>query len=442
MDKGFDFYNGSDHIDEVAAVLYLEIPEEYSIPDSGSITPTSKGKGCFCDYSLAFTVLQAEEEGEDQEKQTQSKLISDYSEYSKHSHREIDIKHENIKGEIESARVKIKESIAQTKQQIDHIATDENHITSYLDFLKNTKTQHVEIETLKKEIEKNEILLQKITEQNYLKYFHQSLDKKSIFAKYYQHHIQDRKASGPSVIRFGINSELFKGLSDVNTFDILHSVEYCSLYSSVDYLKHRQSTTEKAAVYKKNIVLCDIFARKDGIIKTEPDNKMPETHTIALWKITDKKIVLIDPTNANYSLFIAKHFNIGDVEIISVIEEFNLSDKHKKFYNKGEETIKVGLGAKDPRDCIDIGVKIAFELNELQKESIDSKTIIGELYKKMSNYDRSDVVNSLKLMRDAHSSDVHIREAFIKLYELLSKKDLNPLVLKDIFHPKFSGNNK
>ena len=138
MDKGFDFYNGSDHIDEVAAVLYLEIPEEYSIPDSGSITPTSKGKGCFCDYSLAFTVLQAEEEGEDQEKQTQSKLISDYSEYSKHSHREIDIKHENIKGEIESARVKIKESIAQTKQQIDHIATDENHITSNLDFLKNT----------------------------------------------------------------------------------------------------------------------------------------------------------------------------------------------------------------------------------------------------------------------------------------------------------------
>lgn len=324
----------------------------------------------------------------------------------------------------------------------------------YLRLLEIVATERNKVTDYSKELERAETLVQKLRQQNYLEEFQQKLPEKSIFTENYRHIYSGAIRYGPTVIRYGLCSEEFNHLCDVVTLNVLHPVEFYALFNAVNYLKNmppankdlRPEADDENPVrmlreeqYKANVALCDIFGRtgNDGIIRRDGDNL--EVHTVVLWKITDDKIVLIDPTNADFSKIVARHSQIFEgIDIVTAVERFELEDP--KFYNKGNDQIKAGRESKDPRDCIDIAVKIGFEIMELQRLSIDSYEIISEVYKEMANYDKTDAANSLKLLRDAHSSDVKKRQHFSYMYHtlnLIREQPINPIILKDFFHPKF-----
>lgn len=259
-----------------------------------------------------------------------------------------------------------------------------------------------------------------------------------VFREYYQHNCEKAEAplyGAPVVPRYGICSSEFKKLCGVATGGFLHPVEFVVLFNAIEHLKGRAAAhfwlPGIPSEYKDNVVLCDIFARESGTSPFERNTRViltdghsnPEIHTVALWKIADNKIVLIDPTKSAFSKFVVDALNpmFNGITIKPLVEVLQSSDSDSgAFYNKGGDTINVGRGTNDPRDCIDIAVKIGFELNELQKSSHDAGEIARRVYDKMAN-GANKGVEALKLLRDAHSSDMKIREQFFCAYKTLKE---------------------
>lgn len=194
----------------------------------------------------------------------------------------------------------------------------------------------------------------------------------------------------PAILRYGLDTESKTLRSLVGNYiekGVLHPCEEELFNKALEYLEKTESATnylqreEINKSYPNNVVLVDIFDRSSGFINKGQN----QTHTIALWKKKDDEIVLIDPSNIDYS----KHL----LEPIKSICKTKITTlNYKILYGtatyKGNEI--TGYSEYDdnkpkPRDCVDIAVKVALELNEQQKLKISLEVQENKMLEQISN---------------------------------------------------------
>ncbi len=242
------------------------------------------------------------------------------------------------------------------------------------------------------------------------------------------------------VKRFGINPEAVKGAAGYGIAgDKLHYVEQKVFDAAFKELKLRTSTEASKnqiqaqnSQYLNNVTLVDIFERLNGIITGE--NSIPKTHTVVLWKKTDAEIVLIDPSKQSFSSFLKDILPSEGIKI----ELPHLPSKDGVLYgiNNADYDNK---GKIKKRDCIDIAVKIGFELNELQKELNDVNIIQNTAIKNLTNDLKiNDSLNSVKKLalpfEDLQSSNKNVRRESLQLindYSALKTSITNTLATLD-----------
>ena len=125
------------------------------------------------------------------------------------------------------------------------------------------------------------------------------------------------------------------------------SIEKSIIQQGIDYLNVAETKT----------VLVDIFARnaKDGSIKYTKDGDI-ETHTVVLYK-QNNQYLIIDPSNAEFSAIL-----IGANDNIRVC--FSKNFQVYQPVEKAEEQGLLGSKSNQWRDCVDIAVKLSFNLNK------------------------------------------------------------------------------
>ena len=258
--------------------------------------------------------------------------------------------------------------------------------------------------------------------------FDKRLSKDSIFTQSYQSSEEGNRV-GPEVKRFGINPESFRSLINDSrgafTAGMLHPAECVVLRQSMDFLKNKCPADRdlEENEFKNNVVVFDFFARKDQVIKTQElaGSIVPEVHTAVLWKITDDQIILIDPNDAYFSQFIIEFFkkkedyNVTDLLFpgetsMALLEAVKIPNK---FYTRGG--ITPGKDANS-RDCIDIAVKIGFEIDEQQRLMTNYEEILNNLTKSMATGDGKKL-DVAKRHRKAHSSSKQIRDEYMQIFE-------------------------
>lgn len=228
-----------------------------------------------------------------------------------------------------------------------------------------------------------------------------SLHNGIIFKKDYQLHIRGKDLSldeagiaGPLVSRFGMDPNTLISLTSTPLKkDELHFIERELFVLALTELEAKSSgeatINEHKNNYPNNVVLMDIFVREDGKIRKDTNSDNPETHTIALWKKRDKTIVLIDPSKVDYSKDLKKALELlakgAEVQI-------HLPTKGILYGTSAKETgyssiVANSIEKHKYRDCIDVAVKIGFELNELQihKNPLTLEEIESALNLQISN---------------------------------------------------------
>ncbi len=155
-------------------------------------------------------------------------------------------------------------------------------------------------------------------------------------------------------------------------------------------------------------VLVDIFARhitntkeEHGLVKTIED-KIPETHTVVLYRVDDSKVFLIDPSNYYFSSHIANadiNSKLGDVQIQVP------SQKGYKIYSPLSSD-QTGFSEKLWRDCIDIAVKLAFGFNNLGLNTNDiRKDSVVKLLTNNPTIDNNIFYSNVYSVRKKQTSD-------------------------------------
>ena len=192
----------------------------------------------------------------------------------------------------------------------------------------------------------------------------------------------------PLVKRFGISPEAVPNAAGYNIIcNRLHYVEQEVFNLAIQELSSKLSAqdlqSQQVQEYLCNVVVVDIFAREQGKIKTTQVG-LPETHTVVLWKKEPSTIVLIDPSHTKFSQHIDSLI-IGNYSIMQSISGGDIvysTQRKETGYSPYEEQ------NPKPRDCIDIAVKIAFEINEQQKESTNIEQITQNVFSQISNKKR------------------------------------------------------
>lgn len=225
------------------------------------------------------------------------------------------------------------------------------------------------------------------------------------FETIYQEGIRENhgiiNAATPAVIRYGLDTESEVLNSLVGSYiekGVLHPYEEALFQRSFDYLKRVESAdyyikSGDKSEYPNNIVLVDIFDRSKGFINAGHN----QTHTVALWKKRDGEFVLIDPSNVGFSNDIAKILKINSMIVPG--NQIYFPGSNKTGYSDYSEVLP------QPRDCVDISVKIAFELNELQKQQVDIKDIENNLLVNIANTKAAN-----KLVRAIGLDQCYVRE--------------------------------
>jgi hypothetical protein len=202
---------------------------------------------------------------------------------------------------------------------------------------------------------------------------------------------QDFQLKNLSVQRFGIYPEAVMGAIDYSIEnDKLHIVEETLFAAALEVLEGKPSArtfreldpfdTEE---YANNVVIVDIFARPGGKIREYKTSGQPEVHSVVLWKKSENEVALIDPSNKKYSAHIktALTAKYRDLTILSSPIAGNIlygpGDKDTGFSDEN-------VAFPSPRDCIDIAVKIGFEINEQQKHGLVEE-IESNAFKRLTN---------------------------------------------------------
>ena len=190
------------------------------------------------------------------------------------------------------------------------------------------------------------------------------------------------------VKRFGINPEAVQYAAGYGIAgDRLHYVEQEVFNLAIQELSDKLSAQElqNQQEYSHNVVVVDIFAREQGKIKIQQG--LPETHTVVLWKKAEQEIVLIDPNKFEFS----NHISTQQIQALTTLTISSIIPLRLEgdivYGTQGKTTGYSEYTDPNPlpRDCIDIAVKIAFEINEQQKENIDIKQIEEKVFSQISN---------------------------------------------------------
>lgn len=237
----------------------------------------------------------------------------------------------------------------------------------------------------------------------------------------------------PAVLHYGLyrDSQLLKDLiGNYIQNGILHPCEKAIFLEAFKYLHQVESTehclktpVQDRVGYSRNVVLVDIFDRSTNVIN-EGRN---QTHTIALWKNKDDEIVLIDPSKRSYSDHLLESVRaVGkvNVEIFAVPVIYGIASYGQDTgYSSYEEEVP------KPRDCVDIAVKIAFELNEQQKLRSSLKQIENNMLEQISNQlNQAKYLNKFEklVIRELQSSSFDMRtmakNLLVSLNHFLSAK--------------------
>lgn len=210
--------------------------------------------------------------------------------------------------------------------------------------------------------------------------------------------------SKPKVTRYGIDARKCFEFVGKEFNNILHYLEYISFKITERQITNKKSLADNlrsgaaagsAATheYLQNVALFDVFVRDKGVIKGQ-DGKA-ETHTLALWRDNyTKQTHLIDPSNSQFTKYLE---NLLDLKIY---EPKNEEGKVVEFY-KIDKTLPEFSPYDDPsgnyRDCIDIAVKIAFEILEIQKELTHKQRVEEKLVEKIMERVRQQLSNQTEL---------------------------------------------
>lgn len=201
----------------------------------------------------------------------------------------------------------------------------------------------------------------------------------SIFSDIYSNN------SGNTVFRYGLNSSvLVDTVKSYNTAlqqkvsalsqksgksnkpelpkTILHPLEIITTIKAISFM-----------VEEKKTALIDIFARDDKEqIQFDIKTKLPETHTIVLYKNNDNNIIVIDPSNSTFSKYLASEMSNLLVSGKLMDQTLRVPTNEIKIYTPSKN---IGPNPDQYRDCIDIAAKIAFGLNK-NADPIDISKII------------------------------------------------------------------
>lgn len=291
-----------------------------------------------------------------------------------------------------------------------------------------------------------------------------------IFKRDYQADISTASPYGPLVTRFGIYPEALGGLGGDENYAIpknqLHIVEQEIFKLALAELAGRPSAEEleqsragqistalpaaaaaaTAAIpsttqaqftgFAQNVVVVDILVRENGKIKVE--NGVPHTHAIVLWKEKDDKIILIDPNKGEFSAHIGKALHSIPAFSLQPQVVSGLMPDEVPYANLKKIT---GYSPDDdenpkPRDCVDIAVKLALEIEQQQQLRTPVGAIQIKALKQISN--KSDYAEHLGNINDTfirvfQSSDYRLRvegSQFVQMYPEAVKnaqvKNLSP----------------
>ena len=277
------------------------------------------------------------------------------------------------------------------------------------------------IEKIKKEHKEHQKHLQKLVDSYNTPFIIPSIDHDWCFLKIYQPELHGNTLTNkkPYVRHYGIDPEHTKGLvGHIIAKDILHPIEYQLLIEAAKILgKHCASevfvnTATADRPYANNVLLVDIFPRKQDSTDTvyiSLDSKVggPETHTVVLWRTKENELTLIDPTNEKCS-----HFLVG--KTINGYQIISGQYPESQIYSNDIRNLK-----KEPRDCTDIAVKIAFELNERQLVGTNVDIVKNQAVDLISNQKIMSVPwKHLALNTwDLHSSVVDVRRENKKIVD-------------------------
>ena len=186
-------------------------------------------------------------------------------------------------------------------------------------------------------------------------------------------------AGVPLVKRFGINADQLGYLTGTKLLqNELHEIEKVLVNEAKAYLATKASAenllTNRTLLHPNNVVLVDIFVRETDTIKKAKEGNLPETHTIVLFKQKDNEMLLIDPSQVSFSsdLKVSLANILGNtVEVHTYQGQILYGTGGKK---TGYDDLMMQQFPHQHRDCVDIAVKIGFELNALQIDHSVSTT--------------------------------------------------------------------
>ena len=138
---------------------------------------------------------------------------------------------------------------------------------------------------------------------------------------------------------------------------------------------------------------------------------MPKVHTVLLYKMPDNQVLIIDPSNSEYTQHFVLGHNKNLIEKIAGEGVISLVAPSKiiQIY-KSPNGMLPGSAANQPRDCIDIAVKLAFEItnhisgvqyNHVMNQNLayfkrrPSAEIINELVASTFSFSEGILINSV-----------------------------------------------
>lgn len=183
-----------------------------------------------------------------------------------------------------------------------------------------------------------------------------------------------------------------------------------------------QSAITSLQLGKQKTALIDIFARDDKEqIQFDTKTKLPETHTVVLYKNTTNEYIIIDPSNSSFSSHLASKSNnnlIGDsIKIIA-------AEKELKIYSPASKD-NIGPNPNQYRDCIDIAVKLAFGLNKIDTIDIKDLTNLESIQEITNNSHIGKYIPSLPdefSLRIKQASETKIVKHVSSLLEYIDKQ--------------------
>jgi hypothetical protein len=338
---------------------------------------------------------------------------------------------------IQGKKTEIKHFLNQAIEKLKvRIASCETLVDLEKDNPKLLQACSASIPILKEELNSNEAKLNDIMESILI---HEVGDEGIFsFATIYQLNISEADQVSdnlPVVLRYGLhsNSEFLQNLvGNYIQNGILHPCEKAIFLKAFEYLnsaegteQYLQTAIEGRVEYPRNVILVDIFDRSTNVI----NNGHNQTHTIALWKSNDNEIILIDPSMKSYSDHLLPELNqlvSSDdlkIKVFAVDQMYGVSiypaNNRITGYSNYEDA------NPKPRDCIDIAVKIAFEVNEQQRACNNFEQIRNNTKEQISNVKK----NALYLnrfgevvIRELQSSDYQVRSEAKNLLKEISNK--------------------